>query len=132
MISNVIQMLDIPHFLWKTTFSIINWMREVPYEDDWGFLLGYYQALMYTLSFMSLLFSISLPMVSILAFIFFSIRYYIEKYNFLFVYEKEYESKGLFNYITNLQVMSAIFFQMLNFSYLQTLEATLEGKENDQ
>ena len=124
-------MLDIPHFLWKTTFSIINWMREVPYEDDWGFLLGYYQALMYTLSFMSLLFSISLPMVSILAFIFFSIRYYIEKYNFLFVYEKEYESKGLFNYITNLQVMSAIFFQMLNFSYLQTLEATLEGKEND-
>ena len=128
-LSNVVQMLDLPHFLWKKTSQLIFWMRELPYSDDWGFQMGYYQALMYTISFMSLLFSISLPMVSMLAALFFSLRYYIEKYNFLFVYTKEYESIGLMKMNAGMQIASILFFQLSNFALIGSLLRELKTNE---
>lgn len=41
-LTNCIQMLDVPHFLWKNFFAFLNWMRHRPYKDDWFFQLGYY------------------------------------------------------------------------------------------
>jgi hypothetical protein len=102
MFSNTIQILDIFHFGYKAFFRWIWWMRELPFKDEWGFQLGYFQSFVYTISFMSLVFSISLPIISIFAVLFFFLRYYIEKYNFLFVYEKEFESKGLLKMITDM------------------------------
>ena len=36
-ITNCIQMLDVPHFLWKGFFTLVNWIRYRPYKDDWFF-----------------------------------------------------------------------------------------------
>lgn len=43
---------------------------------------------------MSLLFSAAMPIVSLFAFCFFGFRFYIEKYNFIYVYQQDFESKG--------------------------------------
>jgi len=34
-ITNFIQMLDVPHFLWKGFFTFLNWTLHKPYKDDW-------------------------------------------------------------------------------------------------
>jgi len=36
-ITNCIQMLDVPHFLWKGFFTWLNGVRHRPYKDDWFF-----------------------------------------------------------------------------------------------
>ena len=101
----------------------------MPFKDEWGFQLGYFQSFVYTISFMSLLFSISLPIISIFAVLFFFLRYYIEKYNFLFVYEKEFESKGLLKMITNMQIIQVICFQLINFSLIDALIRNNKNKQ---
>ena len=64
----------------------MNWARHRPYKDDWFFQLGYYQSFTFTVMTMSLIFSVAMPICTFFAFIFFLMRYQIEKYNFLFVY----------------------------------------------
>lgn len=56
------------------------------FQDDWFFDLGYYTSYTGTLSLMCLLFSVSMPIMSFFAAFFFIGRFYIEKYNMLFVY----------------------------------------------
>ena len=51
---------------------------------------------------MSLIFSVAMPICTFFAFIFFLMRYQIEKYNFLFVYHQEYESVYLLEHIAKL------------------------------
>ena len=62
-----------------------------------------------------------MPICTFFAFIFFLMRYQIEKYNFLFVYHHEYESVYLLNHIAKLQIFSLIFFQVVNFIQVGTL-----------
>jgi len=59
---------------------------------------------------MSLIFSVAMPICTFFAFVFFLMRYQIEKYNFLFVYHQEYESVYLLEHITKLQVIVVLFF----------------------
>ena len=60
---------------------------------------------------MSLMFSVTMPIVNIFAVIFFAMRYYIEKYNFLFVYQQEYESGGnTRSYLIPYQIISVLLF----------------------
>ena len=70
---------------------------------------------------MSLIFSVAMPICTFFAFIFFLMRYQIEKYNFLFVYHQEYESVYLNDNITNLQIVTVLFFQLVNFTQIQSL-----------
>lgn len=120
-LSNCIQLFDIPHFLWKNMFSFLYWLKQKPYEDDWFYQLGYYWAFTFTIMNMSLLFSVAMPIVSIFAFVFFFFRYLIEKYNFLYVYQQEYESANLLQHVSILQIVTVIFFQIINFTYISVL-----------
>jgi hypothetical protein len=73
--------------------------------------MGYYMSYILTILFMSLLFCVVMPIVTLFASGFFMFRYYIEKYNMLFVFLKDYESHGEFmDYIiTALFIMVIVF-----------------------
>jgi hypothetical protein len=64
------------------------------WKDDWYFDLGYYLSYCMTIMFVSLLFSVIMPIMTVFGFSFFVFRYFIEKYNMLFVFVKDFESQG--------------------------------------
>ena len=70
---------------------------------------------------MSVIFSVAMPICTFFAFIFFLMRYQIEKYNFVFVYHQEYESVVLLDNIAKLQIYVVLFFQLVNFTQIQSL-----------
>jgi hypothetical protein len=43
---------------------------------------------------MGIIFSATIPMISLFAFLFFAFKYYIEKYNLTFAYNREFEGGG--------------------------------------
>lgn len=70
---------------------------------------------------MSLVFSVAMPICTFFGFIFFVMRYQIEKYNFLFVYIQSIESIYLLQDISKIQVVVVLFFQLVNFIQIQQL-----------
>ena len=93
-LSNLIQLYDVPHLMYKSLFRIVSYIQQKHFEDDFFFQLGYYQGYTSTIMMMCLTFSVTMPIVTVFAVVFFFMRYYIEKYNFMFVYQQEYESFG--------------------------------------
>lgn len=67
---------------------------EIPYKDEYQFDLGYHQSYSIVIMLNCLLFSSLVPVIPIFAFFFFSIKYYVDKYNLIFVYFKIFESGG--------------------------------------
>ena len=63
--------------------------------DDFAFDLGYYQSQAIVIFCMALSFSGTQPLISIFACLFFSMKYYIDKYNLTFAYNKEFEGGGV-------------------------------------
>jgi hypothetical protein len=45
---------------------------------------------------LSFIFSTTMPMSNLWGFLFFFFKFYVEKYNMIFVYIKEFEAKGKF------------------------------------
>lgn len=69
---------------------------------------------------MCLAFSVTMPIVTVFAVIFFFMRYYIEKYNFMFVYQQEYENYGdTREYLVPYQIFSVVLFQLFNYSFIR-------------
>lgn len=69
-------------------------MQPKPFLDDFAFDLGYHQSYSIVIFCMGLIFCGTMPLISIFAMLFFSIKYYIDKYNLTFVYNKEFEGGG--------------------------------------
>ncbi len=88
-IINVIYLFDIPHFFVRTC----RWYyyrfkhRHHPsealarFKDTWYFDLGYFQAYSLTLFFLSFMFAVIIPFMTIFTFILFLLRFYFDKYN---------------------------------------------------
>lgn len=67
---------------------------------------------------MGLIFSGTMPVISLFATLFFSFRYYIEKYNLTFAYNKEFEGGGVIKKQVLPFMMLAIYmFEFLNLGY---------------
>lgn len=67
---------------------------------------------------MGLIFSGTMPVISLFITLFFSIRYYIEKYNLTFSYNKEFEGGGVIKKQVLPFMMLAIYmFEFLNLGY---------------
>ena len=100
-ISNGIQLLDIPHHLIKGIKYLCHrrsQKKEVlprPFKDDYPFDLGYFQSNACTVFCMGLTFTGSIPLISLFVCLFFSFRYYIDKYNLIFVYNRDFEGGGI-------------------------------------
>ena len=84
----MVTILDIPHFLYM-------WMKRTcsrrkrfddEVEDDWYFDLGYNFAFSITIFTVVYIFSASVPLISFFGFLFFALKYFVDKYNFVYVY----------------------------------------------
>lgn len=78
----------------SSCIRFINYIKGKTFKDEYPFDLGFNFSFTSTIGLMSLLFSTSIPIVSFFAMFFFFARYFIEKYNVIFVYQQEFESRG--------------------------------------
>lgn len=101
---------------------------RTPFQDDYQFDLGYHQSYVLVVFLNCLLFSALVPIIPFFAFIFFSIKYQVDKYNLIFVYFKVYESGGkirknvtsfmIFNLVLYLIIMVSFFSLKFSSMYL--------------
>ncbi len=95
--TNIIQILDLPHYFYMMLKKFL--MRSKAYledevEDDYYFDLGYHFAFSITIFTLIFIFSAAVPLIPCFGFLFFGFKYMIDKYNFVFVYQTEFESRG--------------------------------------
>lgn len=98
-LTNILQILDIPHHIYlslKRCCSKNKKYYEEDIIDDWYFDLGYHYAFAVVAFTMIFIFSASAPLIPVFGFLFFTFKYYIDKYNFVFVYPTEFISRGIF------------------------------------
>jgi hypothetical protein len=96
-------LLDLPHLFWNVYGTLAfnmraDWCQLSPdgFKDEFFFDLGYFFGFSMTIFAMGAFFSTISPMVPILCFFSFFISFWIHKYNFLYVYEKQYSSDETF------------------------------------
>jgi hypothetical protein len=87
--------------------------------DDFAFDLGYFQSQSIVLFSLGLIFSGVMPPVSFFLMIFFFFRYYIDKYNLIFVYSRDFEGGGIIvkKQVLPLLLLALYLFQVLNCIY---------------
>jgi hypothetical protein len=126
-------MLDIPHHIFKYV-KLIKHKRDMkkedvkrPFQDDYPFDLGYYQSFVMVVFCLGLLFSGTIPLISFFLTLFFLFRYYIDKYNLIFVYNREFEGGGKIvkKQVLPLMLFSLYLFQVLNFIYFSVINKYL-------
>ena len=67
---------------------------------------------------MGLIFSATMPLISVFMTLFFTIRYYIEKYNLTFSYNKEFEGGGVIKkQVLPFMLLSIYLFEFINLGY---------------
>jgi hypothetical protein len=71
--------------------------------------------------------SVAIPVLSAFGFLFFFIRFYLEKYNMIYVYCKEFEAVGrLRGQIIPIQLISIFLSQIVNISFLRVYSGHTE------
>lgn len=91
-------------------------------DDDWFFDIGYHFAFSIIIFTIVFIFSTSAPLVPIFGFMFFSLKYIIDKYNFMYVYPTEFESKGtLTGNVSTFTTVALFLFQIMMFSLFTTI-----------
>ncbi|CDW87165.1 integral membrane protein [Stylonychia lemnae] len=98
--NNIFQLLDAPHQLYLLFVRCCK--KNRPYlkqngrlEDNWYFDISYHFAFSITVFIIIMIFSASVPLIPLFGFFYFSIRYFVDKYNFMFVYQTEFQSTGV-------------------------------------
>ena len=67
---------------------------------------------------MGLTFSGTTPLISVFCWLFFYLKYYIDKYNLTFVYNREFEGRGVIKkQVLPFMLLSIYIFQLLNMGY---------------
>jgi len=79
-------MLDLPHTIVKGFIYLKSKITHRRYVDTFYFDLGYYQAHSWTIFTFGMLFATIIPLTTLFTCLFFTLKYFIEKYNTIFVY----------------------------------------------
>merc|ERR1712176_441302 len=120
-ITNLVQLYDVPHLVTRLIGRYRAFLTERKHVDTYFFQIGYYQGFTMTMFMMCLLFSIMMPIVTAFALTFFYIRFYIEKYNILYVYQQEYENYGYTrDWLIPYMICVTILFQIFNFTFIHS------------
>ena len=128
-ISNGFWLVDLVHrsYVWVNKWLHDSKHKESvlkpPFKDDYVFDLGYHQSYSLVIFLNCLIFSTIVPIIPMYAFFFFSIKYFVDKYNLIFVYYKIFESGGkIRKHVTNymffnlfLYLVMIIFFYKFKF-----------------
>lgn len=65
-----------------------------PYKDRWYFDMGYNIAFTQIIYCVVLVFASVAPLITLFGSLYFTIKYFIDKYNVLYVYPTEYDGQG--------------------------------------
>ena len=92
-----------------------------PFIDDYAFDIGFNQAYSIVIFCMIMIFSGINPLISVFGFFYFTFKYYIDKYNLTFVYQREFESGGeIKKQVIPLTLISIYIFQLANIGFFTT------------
>jgi hypothetical protein len=88
------------------------------FVDDFAYDLGYYQSHTIVIFTMGLIFCGTNPFIGIFITLFYAIKYWIEKYNLTFVYNREFEGGGVIKkQVLPFMFLAIYIFQLLNIGY---------------
>ena len=116
-ISNGIQLLALPQFFVRK-FRVF--LAKTDYEKFYASLIkkyfdyGYHYSFSITVFILTLCFSSTIPLIAPFGSLFFIMKYFIDKYNLLFVYPAEFESHGnIFGLVVKFNLLGIFFFQFI-------------------
>jgi hypothetical protein len=116
-ISNGIQLLALPQFFVKKMRVLL---ASSDYEKFYASMIkkyfdyGYNYSFSITVFFLIICFSTTIPLITPFGALFFFIKYYIDKYNLLFLYPAEFESHGnVTEMIIKFELIGIFFFQFI-------------------
>ena len=116
-ISNGIQLLALPQFFVKKMRVLL---ASSDYEKFYASMIkkyfdyGYNYSFSITVFMLIIVFSTTIPLITIFGALFFYIKYYIDKYNLLFLYPAEFESHGnVTEMIIKFELIGIFFFQFI-------------------
>ncbi len=116
-ISNGIQLLALPQFFVKK-FRVL--IASSDYEKFYASLVkkyfdyGYNYSFSITVFMLTLCFSTTIPLITPFGSLFFFFKYFIDKYNLLFLYPAEFESHGnVTDMVKNFELIGIFFFQFI-------------------
>lgn len=116
-VSNGIQLLSLPQFFVRK-FRVF--MASSNYEKFYASLIkkyfdyGYHYSFSITVFILTLVFSTTIPLIVPFGCLFFVLKYYIDKYNLLFVYPVEFESHGnITAMVLKFALIGIFFFQFI-------------------
>ena len=117
-------LLDIPHTLVrsikKCCHNAKQARKERPKEfvDTYAFDLGYHMSYGLTTFAIAMVFSTLVPYVPVFAMVFFTFKYYVDKYNLSFVYNPEFQGVGIIKRrVVPLTIFNIIVYQMINVGF---------------
>ena len=84
----------------------------------YAFDLGYHGAYVLTTYAIAMVFSTLVPYVPVFAMVFFTFKYYVDKYNLSFVYNPEFQGVGIIKRrVVPLTIFNIIVYQMINVGF---------------
>jgi len=96
--STAYYIVDGPHWIYKMLLACqfkrkSEWFTLHPsrYEDDWFWDVGWFFAFSMVVFAIGTFFTTLAPIVPAICFFFFCFKYWVDKYNFIYVYSKEYD-----------------------------------------
>ena len=117
-------LLDIPHTIVRSIKKCFHRAKQARKErpkefvDTYAFDLGYHMSYGLTTFAIAMVFSTLVPYVPIFAMIFFTFKYYVDKYNLSFVYVAEFQGVGIIkNKVVTLSILNIIIYQLINVGF---------------
>jgi hypothetical protein len=86
-------LLDLPHLI-VTSIKKCTHDKSTPFVDSYAFDLGYHMSYALTVLQIGMLYGCIVPIIPAFCVIFFSFKYYVDKYNLSFVYHSEFLGVG--------------------------------------
>lgn len=88
------------------------------FVDDYSFDLGYHHSYSIVIFTMGMIFSTVEPLISVFGLCFFYVKYYVDKYNLSFVYNREFEGGGIIkSKVIPFIIFGIILFQLMNIGF---------------
>ena len=119
LLSNGMFLIDGVHFFYIVFQQLKHLFFSGPLIDDFPFDIGYNKSFSCTIGLISLIFAVPMPIMSMFGALFFFFKYFIDKYNIIYVYQQDFESDcRMRNDLIVYLIWGVIIFQLLNFAFL--------------
>lgn len=119
-------LLDIPHQIAKSCKKCFHdaKYRNKPnkkFIDTYAYDLGYHMSYGLTTFQIMMVFSVLVPYLPMLGFLFFFAKYYVDKYNLSFVYNTEFRGVGIIKRrVVPYSIFNIVVYQIINVGFFSS------------